>query len=121
MPKYKSGLWLSEKSFKKMDGRTVVSKQMDKARGTLIEALGGDPSPQESILIDKAVFLLYKTSVFESQMLNGNGSDMGQDVESYYLAWVNSLRRILEALGLKRAPKKVKDIYSYCNEEFGKK
>ena len=94
-------------------------KARDKAKIELTDAIGGDVSPQQAILIDKAVFLLYKTSVFESQMMNG--SEIGQDVESYYLAWVNSLRRILEALGLKKAQKTLKDIFTYSDEKFGKK
>ena len=119
MPRIKTGLWLPESSFKKLDRRSRVAKAMDKAKIELTDAIGGDVSPQQAILIDKAVFLLYKTSVFESQMMNG--SEIGQDVESYYLAWVNSLRRILEALGLKKAQKTLKDIFTYSDEKFGKK
>ena len=100
MSKIKTGLKLSPKSFKNLDGRTRTAKAFIKVRRELKSALGGDLSPQESILVDRVVFLLYKITTFENAMLQGHGSS--ESVDAYFLAWVNTLRRTLESLGLER-------------------
>jgi len=38
---------------KKIDGRTREGKTIQAARNALISTIGGDPTPQESILIDR--------------------------------------------------------------------
>ena len=114
MPKIRHGLWIAPK---RIDGRLRISKAMAEARGSLITALGGDVSPQEEILIDRSVFLLYKVMTFESQMLK-NDTTM-PSVHEHYLGWVNTLRKILETLGLKRIPKEL-DLEKLLDEETDK-
>lgn len=114
MPKIRHGLWIAPK---RIDGRLRISKAMAEAKGSLIAALGGDVSPQEEILIDRCVFLLYKVMTFESQMLK---NDPKMDViHEQYLAWVNCLRRTLETLSLKRIPREI-DLEKLLNEETDK-
>lgn len=99
----KSGLYLSQKGFKHLDGRLNITKHFKLTKNTLIDALGGEISPQQEILIDRCVFLLFRVRTFEALMLQGEGPK----IDEYYLSWVNTLRRTLETVGLER---KAKDI-----------
>ena len=99
----KSGLYLSQKRFKNLDGRLSITKHFRITKNTLIDALGGEISPQQEILIDRCVFLLFRVRTFEALLLQGEGPK----IDEYYLSWVNTLRRTLETLGLE---KKAKDI-----------
>lgn len=99
-----SGLWVSPKTLTRLDRRTRLYKSMATVRHQLEQALGGDVSPQQSILIDRVAYLLYRVTTFETHMMNGKAT---VDTDSYYLAWVGTLSRTLSILGLKRVPKEL--------------
>ena len=117
MGKVKTGIFLSRKTFKQFDGRRTVAKIFKQIRHGLETALGGDISPQESILVDRAVFMLYRIRVFETMALEGK--DYNPAIDQFYLAWCNTLRRTLETLGLKRIPREL-DLKELLNEETDK-
>lgn len=105
MGNLKTGIFLSRKTFKGFDGRRTVAKIFKQVRSELETALGGDLSPQESILVDRAIFIIYRIRAFETMALEGK--EYNPAIDQFYLAWVNCLRRTLETLGLKRIPKGV--------------
>lgn len=105
MGKVKTGIFLSRKTFNQLDGRRTIAKIFKQVRSELETALGGDLSPQESILVDRAVFMLYRIRAFETMALEGE--EYNPAIDQFYLAWVNCLRRTLETLGLKKIPKKI--------------
>lgn len=99
----KHGLWISKRAFDNLDGRLHVAKEFKAVKTELENAIGGDPSPQEGYLIDRAVFLLYRITTIERMVVSGQ--TLTDHQEGYYNAWVNRLQSILQTIGLKRVPK----------------
>lgn len=114
MGKIRTGLWLSEQTFNQIDGRTRVARLMRSAKWELIAALGGNLSPQQKILLDRLVFILFKAKSYEALSLSGVSTS--DHVDKYYLNLVGELRRLLEVLGLKRMPKESELILSRLHE-----
>ncbi len=98
---------------KKIDGRTREGKTIIAARSALISAIGGDPTPQESILIDRIVFKMLRCTLYEMATLQGTTSGGSDHI---YLAWANSLRLDLQSLGLTRKTKDVIDLSTYLKK-----
>lgn len=92
-----------------IDGRSLMAKAMRAIEADLVGAIGGEPSPQEMMLIQRAKYKAIKCALFESASLNGEGNCQDEK----YLAWANSLRLDLQALGLARRMRKVTDLQSY--------
>lgn len=105
MTKNALGLWVRRKTIRRLDGRCSLAKAFKSMREGIEKALGGDLSPQQDILLDRAVFKTYKAIQYEARSLNGN--DFNADSETYYLSWTNSIRKDLQALGLRRVPKEM--------------
>lgn len=95
----------TQQTFQKLDGRQRLAKVFRAINCELINAIGGDPSPQEQILIYRVVFLLYRVKSFETDLLTGNIPS--HDAETCYLSWVARIQSILRDIGLKRIPKPV--------------
>ena len=51
---------------RKIDLRTREAKKLAAAKELLIAALGGDPSPQQCLLIDRAIFKALRCSLYEA-------------------------------------------------------
>ncbi len=111
----KHGLWIGPKSITQMDGRKTLVKCFKQVKRELVTALGGDISPQQQIIIERAVFKLYRCVVFEQLSLDNKVSG----IDEIYLAWSNSLRRDLETLGLKRIPKDLNTLQDYVKQKYG--
>ena len=63
---------------KKIDARTREGKTIIAARSALTSAIGGDPTPQESILIDRVIFKMLRCTLYEMATLQGK-TDGGSD------------------------------------------
>ena len=118
MKKRKTGMWITKKSLQLGDGRRSEMLYYNMVRGALIGEIG-EPTTQQQILINDIAYLELKTHLYKQQFLSGK--EMSPEVDKYFLSWVNSKRRCIEALGFKKITKNVKDIFSYCEETFGKK
>lgn len=95
-------------SGRNLDQRSKLAKALRVTTDALIETIGGKPSPPQRILIDRAVYKMARCSLFESATLAGeNGSD------EHYLAWANSLRLDLIALGLDQVDSPVPSLQDY--------
>ena len=79
----------------------------------MVSTIGGDPTPQESILIDRIVFKMLRCTLYEMATLQGK-TNGGSD--HIYLAWANSLRLDLQSLGLSRKTKDVIDLSHYLKK-----
>lgn len=95
----KTGVWAAF-SKRNLDGRTAMAKSLAATRQLLVDALGGKPTPQQSIIVERAVYKAFRCGLFETAHLNGTGDDHSAASDTYYLAWSNSLRLDLAALGL---------------------
>jgi hypothetical protein len=95
-----------------LDGRSKLARAMRAVKADLTTALGNDPSPQERILIDRCVYKLFRVTLFEAATLAGE-----KGADEHYLAWSNSLRLDLLAIGLDHMKPKPLDLASYMREQ----
>lgn len=72
----------------------------------------GDPTPPQRILINGAAFKTLRIALFADRMLNEPGA-LSENSDHNLLAWSNSLRLDLVALGLERRERQVLDLASY--------
>jgi len=103
----------SELTPQSLDGRSKVAKTLRAINRFLVAELGGEPSTQEMLIIERASFKAVKCILAEIAMLNGNGNGF----EGHYLAWSNSLRLDLCTLGLERRQKEVTDLTEYIQKK----
>ena len=97
-------------SLENLDQRTGLAKGLRALREDLTTALGGNLSPQEALLIDRCVYKAARIASWEAYTLNGGEPS---DTDAHYLAWANSLRLDLQALGLQRRAAPAEDLRSY--------
>ncbi len=97
---------------KRLDRRTREGKTLIAARGALTSAMGGQPSPQQAMLIERVVFKMLRCALYEMATLAG---DTTAGTDHIYLAWANSLRLDLQALGMNRKNKQVISLHSYLD------
>jgi hypothetical protein len=102
-----------------LDQRTKLAKALRAVEGELVAALGGDPTPQEQILIQRVGYKLARITLFEAATLTGESPS--DHVDKVYLAWSNSLRLDLQALGLERRQKDVTELTAYMREAYSEK
>jgi hypothetical protein len=82
----------------KLDQRTKEAQLMRQVRADLTAHVGGRPSYAQRILIHQAAVLTLRCSQIEAMILEG--AVLTQHDNSHALAWANSLRRCVTALGL---------------------
>lgn len=83
-----------------LDQRTAFGKAVAALRRSLITDLGGDPSVQQSFLIDRVIAKALQASALEAKLLEGHEAS-----RAFYISLSNSLRHDLLALGLERKAK----------------
>jgi len=107
----------SYQSLHQLDQRTKEARIINEVESTLGTALGGSPSPQQVILIQRIAVKSFRCFLAEREILrNGNGERQAT-LERDYLSWTNSLRADLQLLGMKRVERDVTDIVSALAEE----
>jgi hypothetical protein len=89
---------------------TVDALLVESVELVLSEAMGGDPSPQEIILIQRIAVKCLKIHKLEHNFINKG--QMSKD----YLSWTQSLRLDLTALGLKRVPVGEESLVSFLRD-----
>ena len=104
----RSGVW---SDLRDVDGRTQLGRLMRDTRADLVNALGGDPTPQEVLLIERVVFMAAKCALFEQAALTGKDGSPASD--AYYLSWAANVRRTLQVLGLSRRARPVQTLQEY--------
>jgi hypothetical protein len=91
-------------SFSDLDGRTNAGKYANSIKNDLENQIG-NPSAAQQILIKLiAVKVLRCEMMYDQVLSNPNGGNLQDRVENYFLAWSNSIRRDLEALGVLGPP-----------------
>lgn len=87
------------------DYSSTAGRVLLKTTADLVAQLGGDPSPAEALLIQSAAVKSTRLYLLTERILNPEAADLTSD--EHCLAWMNSLRHDLLALGLER---RVKDV-----------
>jgi hypothetical protein len=99
-------------SDRNIDQRSKLARALKAIENDLVNSLGGNPSPQEMILLQRVVAKVARCTLFESAAFTGQGNP----ADEHYLAWANSLRHDLCALGLKARPKVLPSLAEYLAE-----
>jgi hypothetical protein len=96
---------------RELDARTLEGKTERRAIRELTAHLGGDPTFPQEVLIRRAARLLVMVEYMERHLIESD--EMSDWASRQILAWTNTLRRTLEALGMDRpqlAPKRLADV-----------
>jgi hypothetical protein len=88
-----------------VDGRTLVGRILKQVRSELVAHLGGDPSVAELLLIENAAMKSARVALLSQKL--AEGGEIAPGADHHVLAWSNSLRLDLMALGLQR---RVRDV-----------
>ncbi len=75
---------------------------MARVRAELAQHLGGSPSATQRILIDRAAALSLRIHLMDRE--SARSGEMSERNGRQYLAWSNSLTRVLRQIGLAAAP-----------------
>jgi hypothetical protein len=85
-----------------VDGRLAEGRLMARVRAELTQHLGGSPSATQRILIDRAAALSLRIHLMDRE--SARSGEMSERNGRQYLAWSNSLTRVLRQIGLAAAP-----------------
>jgi hypothetical protein len=101
----------------KLDGRTTLAKRAKQRREELIQHVGGNPSATQKALIEQAVMLQMRIDMMDSATIEGGAMNSGDDRR--YLAWANSLARLMRQLGQKSAPRPTVSLAAHIANRGG--
>jgi hypothetical protein len=101
-------------SLAELDLRTAEGRYAAGIRVALIEHVGGDPSVPQQLLIGAIALKALRMELMMSHILSDEQIAEGDDGK--FLSWANSLRRDLEALGIKRPPPTQPSLPEYLQE-----
>ncbi len=102
-------------SAEKLDQRTREAKALNQIEGELVTALGGEPSPQEILIVKQAAVKAVRVALIGQHLLIANGN-APQSLLDEYLRWGRELREDLKTLGLERRAKPVQGLQQYLRE-----
>ena len=98
-----------------LDGRSREAKILREIEAALVTSLGGDPSPQQILIIKRACVKALRCTAMEHQIVTLDGN-VPESLSQDYLRWSRELRNDLLALGLERKQKQITDLHSYIRE-----
>jgi hypothetical protein len=94
-----------------VDGRLAEAKLMARVREELTQHLGGRPNPAQRILIDRAAAPSLRIHLMDRESARSGG--MSERNGRQYLAWSNSLTRVLNQIGFKAVADKPPALQDY--------
>ncbi len=103
------------RQLRQLDGRSREAKIIREIQAALVDALGGDPSPQQILIIQRACVKALRCAAMEHEILSRDG-DVPDSLQHDYLRWSRELRSDLLALGLDRRSAEVADLKSYLQD-----
>jgi hypothetical protein len=109
-PRY--GPYTRATSLTQIDGRCRIARQIREFTATLVQHVGGSPTAAQAVLIREAAIKNAKVAMLVDTILAGQGVDLDCATRTY-LAWSNSLRRDLEALGMTRPDQQLPSPIEY--------
>ena len=92
----------------RMDGRTREARFLCRARAEMVQHVGGNPSATQRTLIEQAAQLQLRLAVMDRRFAE-TGAQTDHDSRTY-LAWSNSLSRLMRQLGVKAAAQAAPDL-----------
>src|ERR1700722_456216 len=110
----KPGPFSRSQSLVDLDRRTRAGRVMKSVVAELIEHLGDASAPQR-LLVRSAAVKAVRLALLTDQLLDGTPPSEGSD--HHALAWLNSLRLDLQAIGLERKGAAQLDLSVYLKEQ----
>jgi hypothetical protein len=89
-----------------LDGRTFEARLYKQFRDDLIAHVGGTPSIPQIAIIERCAWIRVRLALMDTKIANG---EMTEQDSHCYLAWANTLTRLLARLGLEPAGAKPVD------------
>lgn len=102
---------------RQQDGRTWQGKLQRHIEATLATALGGDPTPQQALIIQRLAVKAIRCVCLEREILSESG-EVSIETEKRYLRWCRELRSDLGVLGLERRTKNVVNLKEYLEGNY---
>jgi len=114
----------------KWDKRTKDARMLLEVEAGLANAMGGDPSEQQILLIQPTAVIAFRLHLLTTHFLSllKEAQDSGKKytqlripphLEKQFLTWNNALRANLQVLGMERRTKNVTDLKDYLAENYG--
>jgi hypothetical protein len=114
----------------KWDKRTKDARMLLEVEAGLANAMGGDPSEQQILLIQPTAVIAFRLHLLTTHFLKllKEAQDSGKKyaqlripphLEKQFLTWNNALRANLQVLGMERRTKNVTDLKDYLAENYG--
>lgn len=110
----KPGPFSRDQALVDVDRRTRAGRVMRSVREELLDQIG-DASAAQRILIQAASIKATRLALLQDSLLTGAAPSEGS--EHHALAWLNSLRLDLQALGLERRATKTLDLNAYLKAQ----
>ena len=86
-----------------LDQRSRESRFLRRVRDELSTQLGGNPTATQRTLIERAAQIQLRLALMDKRFVDNGGVMSDHDTRTY-LAWSNSLSRLMAQLGLDAAP-----------------
>jgi hypothetical protein len=102
-----------------IDGRCRVARMIREFAKELERHVGGNPTPAQQTLIREAAIKNVRCAFMIDKILDQDDLDFDLATRTY-LAWSNSLRRDLEALGIKAPEQKAPQLADFLPVKKGR-
>ena len=102
---FQVGPFSRDRALSTVDKRTKAGRVLRTTIADLTSHVGGLPSPAEALIIQSAALKATRLYLLSEKLLSGG--ELGDDGDHHALAWLNSMRQDLTALGLAR---RIKDV-----------
>ena len=112
----KVGPFSKRLSFAMLDLRTQEGRYARDICDGIAADLGGAPNAAQQILCQMFALKVLRLQLLVKTILSGE--IVNQHAENYCLAWMNSARRDLEALGILTLPSSVRSLFGVPPSEF---
>lgn len=109
------------------ENRRYIARYLTEIREGLIEDLGPgekDLSTAQRVLIDRIISKLGITRCIEEHIRENSvmkGHDLAPSLKASYLAYNNSIRLDLQALGIDKKQSETLDLHEYIEDKYKKK
>jgi hypothetical protein len=97
-----------------LDLRTNEGRFIAGIRQSLLDQLGREPSAAEQLMVSNAAIKALRCELMLQRIFKKDSLDTSHDLQ--FLAWSNSMRRDLEALGIKPNAVQAPDLRQYLIE-----
>lgn len=101
-------------ALRRIDGRTREGRLLRAIQRDLVEHVGGSPSTAQRLLIEQAASLRLHLAMMDRR--TAEGRELTERDGRQYLAWSNSLSKLLRHLGLKGTAARPKTLQQHMAE-----